>query len=149
MPKSVSSYSSIVRSQFEDEEETEHRAGDDSVTPTSPVMTRNNRSVRSSWLDLRSHLPRRAETNETTSLLGDSRNYGTNRSFVSLPSAPGTPGARPHLSRNQSTNYISGMKTPRNHSRKGSFSMRLVNALGMERAQMIGMTFTGMFRLVC
>ncbi|KAF2803648.1 uncharacterized protein BDZ99DRAFT_427109 [Mytilinidion resinicola] len=126
MPRSVASFQSI-RHRARDEDD-EGEGGDplerqdtiSSTTPTSPTISRRFRSSRPSELDLRSNTP-----NERSALLGNSQTLS--RSYASMPaSMPGTP--RPPNIRHASMRL-------RQHSRSGSFSTRLVNALGSERRE--------------
>ncbi|OCK78433.1 hypothetical protein K432DRAFT_406467 [Lepidopterella palustris CBS 459.81] len=131
MPKSIASYHSMARSSHdsdyynEDVDPLEIQDTYDSATPTSPTASRKFRP-RGSEADLHGNPP-----TERSSLLGN--NYGTARSYTSMPSSmPGTP--RPPNNRHNSYNPTTSLRL-RHHSRAGSFSMRLVNALGSERRQ--------------
>ncbi|KAF2086452.1 putative voltage-gated chloride channel [Saccharata proteae CBS 121410] len=136
MPKSVSSFYSAGRSGDGDDEDNSvlttsgyldvstNLDASERAAPPSPVATRKFKSLRSSEVDLRNRLPNRTMPDETSSLLG---NRGENRSYT----APGTP--RPYAGRQNS----GSVKFPRHHSRRESFSARLVNALGAERRQAI------------
>jgi chloride channel 3/4/5 len=122
MPKSMRSYHSI-EDYRDDDDAAEQRERDDTIsstTPTSPVAYRQ-RPMRGSETDLT-----RSGLSERSGLLANA--HGS-RSYLSVPSSmPGTP--RPGTHR-----HNSGLpKATRMKSRTGSFSQRLVNALGERRA---------------
>lgn len=127
MPKSIASHPSVTWSlEGDDEDSTEPRSGAGSLTPTSPNVQRRPVSARTPGVNIRSHSQRSLMADESTSLLGGGGGGDNYRSIRSMPtSTPGTPG-RSHA-------HLSGSRMMRNHSRTGSFSMRLVNALGSER----------------
>ena len=125
MPKSMRSYHSIedYNALRDDDDAAEQRERDDTIsstTPTSPVAYRQ-RPMRGSETDLT-----RSGLSERSGLLANA--HGS-RSYLSVPSSmPGTP--RPGTHR-----HNSGLpKAVRMKSRTGSFSQRLVNALGERRA---------------
>jgi hypothetical protein len=97
------------------------KAGRDS--PPSPLFFRRPKSAYASATNVRARVPTQiSPTDERTGLL-ESSQAGTFRSYQSMPgSVPETP--RPFATRH------SEFRRPRHHSRKGSFSQRLVNALG-------------------
>ncbi|KAF1961870.1 voltage-gated protein/chloride channel-like protein [Byssothecium circinans] len=130
MPKSAISYHSVDQRSDDDDdddrydeaaylERQERRDTVSSATPTSPTTTfRPMRRCRASDNDLTQH-----GATERSSLLGDAYH---SRSYASMPGTiPGTP--RRH-------NNQMPTSRRRRHSRRGSFSQRLVNALG-ERPQ--------------
>lgn len=136
MPKSVSaaSYHSMAQSRDDDGYEGpvagEEDQYDENRPPRSPTTSRRLRAGRPSDLDLQSRFPGRLQADENTSLLGNRDDAYT--SYRSMPaSGPGTP--RPF-----GTRHNSSLRLGRNPSRKGSFSMRLVDALGTQRRQAIG-----------
>ncbi|KAG9200312.1 hypothetical protein G6514_007136 [Epicoccum nigrum] len=125
MPKSMRSYHSIedYHALRDNDDAAEQRERDDTIsstTPTSPVAYRQ-RPMRGSDTDLT-----RSGLSERSGLLAHA--HGS-RSYLSVPSSmPGTP--RPGTHR-----HNSGLpKATRMKSRTGSFSQRLVNALGERRA---------------
>jgi chloride channel 3/4/5 len=134
MPKSVSSYRSAAaesddRAYDPDDEDLEDSS---LITPTSPTSARLLRTSQISQAERRGNRLRQRHNipDEGTSLLGE--RMGTQRSYASMPgSGQGTP--RQYMARQNS------FKIPRQHSRRGSFSMRLVNALGADRVNTLGM----------
>jgi chloride channel 3/4/5 len=136
MPKSTTSYRSVV-SEIDDEDDiAEHEeealrnsylnAFQSQTAPVSPVDTRRNASLRASDLNLRGRLPSRLPANESTGLLSSAeRPIGDYRTLPA--SAPGTPryGLVRNLSHASSLNRVRA----RHHSRRGSFGMRLARAL--------------------
>ncbi|KAK4546582.1 hypothetical protein LTR36_001799 [Oleoguttula mirabilis] len=141
MPKSVASYYSLNSShdtlgdgddEQMGEQEAEavrnayHNALASHTAPVSPIDARANGSSRTSDLDLRSRLPSRLfGGDEHTNLLSPSN--GVPGGYRTMPAtAPGTP--RMTLSRQQSSRL-------RNHSRRGSFGLRLARALGTDANQ--------------
>ncbi|KAI9702544.1 MAG: hypothetical protein M1836_001024 [Candelina mexicana] len=120
MPKSTTSqHKRFIYDDGEDDSTTTTA----SVTPISPILSRRLQSARTSELSLRSRLPSRIHLDEHSSLLNHSD--AAVRSYTSVPATP-----RARISRCHSSESI---RTPRNHSRKASFSYRLANALGTER----------------
>ena len=146
MPKSVASYVSFASDYNEDEDDEARERESEALrnsylntfqsqsqtAPVSPVETRTfrrNASSRASDLDLRSRMPSRLPIDENTGLL--SAPDGTGSGYRTLPaSTPGTP--RYELRRNDS--YTHGLRM-RNHSRRGSFGLRLARALGTDPNQ--------------
>ncbi|KAK5162478.1 hypothetical protein LTR04_003652, partial [Oleoguttula sp. CCFEE 6159] len=131
MPKSVKSYCSATQSREEAEDNTERNSddrSDQSRTPTSPTASRRVQSTRASDLDLRSRLPSPLQLDENSSLLASAD--GPLSSYKSAPSSASDT-SRP-LSHIQ-TSYAASIRIPRNHSRHGSFGLRLANALGVDR----------------
>lgn len=132
MPKSVASYHSLETSRNGEEEEDEDEdqllyESRGSRTPTTPTARRNG-SSRTSDLDLRSRLPSRLLVGEHSSLL---QNADSRPSYnQSLPAtAPASPRLRfSRLSRQHSH----AASTKKNHSRSGSFGLRVARALGTE-----------------
>ncbi|KAK3111293.1 hypothetical protein LTR53_013604 [Teratosphaeriaceae sp. CCFEE 6253] len=100
---------------------------------TSPVDTRVHTSSRTSDVDLRSRLPSRLLlADEHTGLLGRGLGTPTHSGYRTLPtSVPSTP--RYPLSRQHS--QLNTTRVLRNHSRRGSFGLRLARALGTDSAQ--------------
>lgn len=126
MPKSLLSYHSVDGDGDDAAADLERQERDDTVsstTPTSPTATfRPLRQNRASDLDLARH-----SVTERSSLLGNAHH---SRSYASMPaSGPGTP--RPYAVRHNSQLHTSmRMRHSRQGSMSGTFSQRLVNALG-------------------
>lgn len=91
---------------------------------TSPAMTRRLPSTRTSDLDLRSRLPSRLILDERTGLLANQDDRA--RTYMSAPST----GVLKPVSRRQS---MANIRMPKNHSRAGSWGLRIANALGSSR----------------
>ena len=141
MPKSVASartYHSYDYEPHSEDEDPDHEdealrnaylnALQSRTAPVSPVETRRGTSTRASDVDLRSRLSSRLvlPTDENTALLGV--RDGTPGGYRTLPaSTPATP--RFPLSRQHSMRNTSRL---RNHSRRGSFGLRLARALGAD-----------------
>ena len=119
MPRSTSSYHPSLQEEDEDAIESANA----SVTPVSPMSTRRPQSARTSDLDLRSRLPSRVLTEEHSSLLANADGV------QSYSSGQATP--RQRFSRHQS--IAGSFRLPKNHSRAGSWGVRLATALGSER----------------
>ena len=119
MPRSTSSYHPSLQEEDEDTIESTNA----SVTPISPTNTRRLRSTRTSELDLHSRLPSRILTEEHSSLLA---NADGAQSYSSGQATP-----RQRFSRHQS--IAGSFRLPKNHSRAGSWGVRLASALGSER----------------
>ncbi|KAF2144212.1 uncharacterized protein K452DRAFT_296433 [Aplosporella prunicola CBS 121167] len=132
MPKSTTSYHSDDDG---DRSGTLHGSGflnpdDRPSAPPSPVA-RRHKSTRPSDSDLRSHIFNRG-ADETSSLLRHRDN--DHGGYLTVPdTTPGTP--RPYVGRHNSGSLRLPRNHSRNHSRRLSFSSRLVNALGVERRQ--------------
>ncbi|KAL1635096.1 hypothetical protein SLS56_001848 [Neofusicoccum ribis] len=132
MPKSVSSYyDDAVHS---DEEGAEHQTlldnsgyldGSDRPTaPPSPIASRSKlRATRFSEVDLHNRLHPHRAVDENSSLLGNRDHL---RAYATSPATP-----RPRHNRHNS----GSVRRPRHHSRRPSFSNRLVAALGQEQRQ--------------
>jgi chloride channel 3/4/5 len=128
------SNASIRYSSFHDEDmDFEGPPSRESRAPSlkGPTNPRRLKSTRTSDLDLRLRMPSKAIIlDENTSLLGD-RDSPILRNYTSVPNTPG-PRAR-HPSRNASFKLPS-----KHHSRVGSFSQRLTQALSSERKYAYG-----------
>lgn len=131
--KSMASYHSVAESDDEDYETRQQprHPSDTSRTPatqpTTPTVVRKHGIARTSELDLRSRMPTRLPLDEHMSLLAHADDQ---RSYRSVPAS--TP-ATPKLPRLHSSTSIR-----RNHSRHGSFGLRLARALGNEQANSEG-----------
>lgn len=119
MPRSTSPYHPSL--QEEDEDTIESTTA--SLTPVSPTNTRRLQSARTSELDLRTRLPSRILTGEHSSLLANTDGV---QSYTSGQTTP-----RQRFSRHQS--IAGSLRLPRNHSRAGSWGVRLATALGSAR----------------
>jgi len=137
MPKSVSSYYSGIHSSRDGQDDDEDndqgltfdcaRLRPNTAASSSVFSGRTTRTNHPSEDDLHVDTAPGALADERTSLLGSggrlSRNYMSNPSSV-----PATP--RSLLGRQSS--YAASARMNRNHSRRGSFSKRLVSALASE-----------------
>lgn len=124
MPRSTSSHHpSLLREEEDDTKTSTHT----SVTPISPTTSRRLRSARTSELDLHSRIPSRVSTDEYSSLLA---NIDGNRSYHSGPPTP-----RQRASRHQS--IAGSLRFPKNHSRGGSWGVRLATALATDRRRTV------------
>ncbi|KAH0565595.1 hypothetical protein GP486_001010 [Trichoglossum hirsutum] len=130
MSRSISSLQQQSHNDYDEDNTSDHQS--EAPTPTSPSFTRRIRIAQASDLDLRlrSRMPTRSSTHvdEYSSLLENSDS--TAQRYTSVPPTP-----RPLLSRHQSTS--NSIRRLRHHSRSGSFSQRLTNALISERQQAI------------
>ncbi|TKA65175.1 hypothetical protein B0A55_09219, partial [Friedmanniomyces simplex] len=100
------------------------------TTSVSPIDTRVHTSSRTSDVDLRSRLPSRLLiADESTGLLSRAGGTPTHSGYrtlpASMPSTPRYPPSRQHSQLNTS-------RLLRNHSRRGSFGLRLARALGTD-----------------
>ena len=143
MPKSVASYYSVASDNDRDDDEIGEREAEairnsylnafqSQTAPVSPVDTRRNTSSRTSDIDLRGRLPQRYLVTESSGLLGN--RDGPPSGYRTTPNtAPGTPRYGPV--RNTSfAGSLRGLRAP-NHSRRGSFGLRLARALGTDPNQ--------------
>lgn len=137
MVRSYSSYYDDGSRESLQDEEDEVETGENDIqrsrtVPQSPVFSRSRRRTRPSEVDLTAS---RVTIDETSSLLGHRDGM-----FRSYTSAPGTP--RPPFPYRQTSYKAPGsFKAPRHHSRRGSWSMRLVNRLDEEQRVSTGTAF--------
>lgn len=126
MPKSVNSYYSYTPSgEGDDDEDEENNTPRGRSFPVSPMHTRRP-VTRESNSDLRSRLPSRLLMDDHSSLLD---NADGRPSYRSVPASP-----RLQFRRQKSrTNSIRP-----NHSRHGSFGLRVARALGAEASETDG-----------
>ncbi|KAK5694997.1 hypothetical protein LTR17_024710 [Elasticomyces elasticus] len=142
MPKSIASsrsYQSYASDYVPEDEADEHDEREGSqqslrdpwqgrAMPVSPVDSRIQTSSRASYADLRSRLPSLLViADEATGLLGRTGETPTRSGYRTMPaSASSTPLF------NRQHSHLNTSRLLRNHSRRGSFGLRLARALGTE-----------------
>ena len=124
MPKSVASYRRLPTSgpDDDDDEDDPQQTPD---TPTPPTAGRRQQSSRTSDVDLRSRLPSRQYTDETTSLLSRANNTPSYDGQTS----PATPRQRFRRQKSTVGSYRPG------HSRGGSLGHTVARAFGMDGSE--------------
>ncbi|KAK5726680.1 hypothetical protein LTR15_002568 [Elasticomyces elasticus] len=142
MPKSIASsrsYQSYASDYIPEDEADEHDEREGSqqslrdpwqgrAMPVSPVDSRIQTSSRASYADLRSRLPSRLViADESSGLLGRTGETPTRSGYRTMPASASS---TPLFSRRHS--HLNTSRLLRNHSRRGSFGLRLARALGTE-----------------